>query len=107
MEDLGRVVPVEMAFRAFRKAAVGEPLNPDEKFALYMRYASRIAYWENNHFQYQIGLLPEEQWEASKNSIRRSAKRQPFLDAWESERIQIRKSFADEIDGILREEASK
>ena len=78
-----------------------------QKYALTNRYAARIAYWENNHFQYQIGLLPEEQWEASKNSIRGQANRQAFLDTWEMERFQLRKSFADEIDGLLEEEASK
>ena len=68
-------VPAETEFRAWMKDRAGEPLNPDEKYALTTRYAARIAYWENNHFQYQIGLLPEEQWEASKNSIRGQANR--------------------------------
>ena len=89
------------------KDSAGEPLGPEEKYALIARYAARIAYWENNHFQNQVGLLPEEQWEASKNSIRGHASRQTFLDAWESERFQLRKSFADEIDELLEEQASK
>ena len=89
------------------KERAGEPLNPDEEYALINRFAARIAYWENNHFQYQIGLLPQEQWEASKNSIRGQANRPAFLDAWERERFQFRKSFADEVDGILEEQASK
>ncbi len=99
-------VPAETEFRAWIKELAGEPLSPDEQYALTNRYAARIAYWENNHFQYLIGLLPEEQWEASKNSIRGQAKRQLFLDTWESERFQLRKSFADEIDALLGEEAS-
>ncbi len=94
-------VPAETEFRAFMKERAGEPLNPDETYALMKRYAARIAYWENNHFQYQIGLLPVEQWEASKNSIRGQADRQAFLDTWESERFQLRKSFADEVDTII------
>ena len=52
------------------KDSTGESLSPAERYALTNRFAARIAYWENNHLQYQIGLLPEEQWEASKNSIR-------------------------------------
>lgn len=99
-------VPAETEFRAFMKERAGEPLDPDEEYALTNRYAARIAYWENNHFQYQIGLLPEEQWEASKNSIRGQASQQAFLDTWESERFQLRSSFADEVDGILDEAAN-
>lgn len=30
-----------------------------------------------------------------------------FLDAWERERFQLRKLFADEVDGILDEQSSK
>ena len=105
LENFSIAVPTETEFRAWMKVRTGEPLNPDEKFALTTRYAARIAYWENNHFQYQIGLLPEEQWEASKNSIRGQATQQAFLDTWERERFQLRRSFADEIDVILKEEA--
>ena len=106
LQHFSFAVPAETEFRAGMKDRAGEQLNPDEKYALTNRYAARIAYWENNHFQYQIGLLPEEQWEASKNSIRGRANRQVFLDTWERERFQLRKSFVDEIDGILEEEAS-
>ena len=100
-------VPVETEFRAWMKHSAGQPLDPDEKYALANRYAARIAYWENNHFQYQIDLLPEEQWEASRNSIRGQADQQAFLDTWERERFQLRKSFADEVDQILKEEANR
>ncbi len=107
LQNFNFAVPTETEFRAWMKDRADEPLNPEEKYALTNRYAARIAYWENNHFQYQIGLLPEEQWEASKNSIRGQANQQAFLDTWESERFQLRRSFADEIDEILKEEASK
>lgn len=107
LENFSFAVPTETEFRAWMKDRAGEPLNRDEKYALTTRYSARIAYWENNHFQYQIGLLPEEQWEASKNSIRGQASRQVFLDAWERERFQLRRSFADEVDGILDEAANE
>ncbi len=107
LQNFSVAVPAETEFRAFMKNRSGEPLDPDEQYALINRYAARIAYWENNHFQYQIGLLPEEQWEASKNSIRGQAKQQAFLDTWEMERFQLRKSFAEEIDELLEEETSK
>ena len=105
LQSFYSAVPAETEFRAWLKDSAGEPLSPEERLALTNRYAARIAYWENNHLQYQIGLLPEEQWEASKNSIRGQAERQIFLDTWEQERFQLRRSFSDEVDRILVEEA--
>ena len=105
LQSFYSAVPAETEFRAWMKDSAGEPLTAEERYALTNRYAARIAYWENNHLQYQIGLLPEEQWEASKNSIRGHAERQVFRDTWERERFQLRSSFADEIDRILVEEA--
>ena len=105
LQSVYSAVPAETEFRAWMKDSAGEPLTAEERYALTNRYAARIAYWENNHLQYQIGLLPEEQWEASKNSIRGQAERQVFLDTWERERFQLRRSFVDEVDRILEQEA--
>ena len=105
LQSFYSAVPAETEIRAWIKDEAGESLTPEERFAITNRYAARIAYWENNHLQYQIGLLPEEQWEASKNSIRGQAARPVFLDTWERERFQLRRSFAEEVDRILEEEA--
>ena len=104
LQSFYSAVPAETEFRAWMKDSAGEPLTAEERYALTNRYAARIAYLENNHLQYQIGLLPEEQWEASKNSIRGQAERQVFLDTWERERFQLRRSFVDEVDRILEQE---
>ena len=105
LQSFYSAVPVETEFSAWMKDGAGEALSPEERYAISNRYAARIAYWENNHLQYQIGLLPEEQWEASRNSIRGQADRQLFLDTWEQERFQLRRSFAEEVDRILEDEA--
>ncbi len=105
LQSFYSAVPAETEFRAWMKDSADEPLTAEERYALTNRYAARIAYWENNHLQYQIGLLPEEQWEASKNSIRGQAERQVFIDTWERERFQLRRSFVDEVDRILEQEA--
>ena len=107
LQQLSLVIPPEEIHKAWRKERAGELLSPDDEFAIYIRTAARIAYWENNHFQYQIGLLAEEQWNASKNAIRIAVMGPTFLDVWEIERGQVRKSFADAIDEIVAEATSK
>ncbi len=107
LQQISLVIPPEEIHKAWSKERAGELLSPDDEFAVYIRTASRIAYWENNHFQYQFGLLAEEQWNASKNSIRIAIMEPTFLDVWELERGQVRKSFADAIDEIMAEETSK
>ena len=67
--------------------------------------STRIAYWENNHFQYQLGLLDEEQWKASQNNIRRLSALPDFREMWLVERHEVRKTFADEVDKILAEKS--
>ncbi len=106
LEDRSLSVPAEQVFDAWTKMLAGEPLDLSEEYAIYLRISARIAYWENNHFQYQLGLLSEEQWAASRNSIGQWARRQLFLDSWELERTQVRKSFADAVDEILESELS-
>ena len=108
IQQLGFGMPSEVVHESSRKARAGEELSSDNEFAIYLWKAARIAYWENNHFQYQLGLLSDEQWQASRNAIGRTAKLDPrFLSAWERERTVVRKSFADAVDQILREESVK
>ena len=107
IQQLGFAWPPEIVHESRRKARAGEELGPEDDLAIYISIATRIAYWENNHFQYQLGLLPEEQWEASRNAIRNSARRPRFRENWEIERTVVRKSFADAVDEILAEESQK
>jgi hypothetical protein len=105
IQQLGFSFPPEVAYESWRKARAGEELSPEDELVIHISIAARIAYWENNHFQYQLGLMPEEQWEASRKAIGGMAKRDPrFLTVWNTERTVVRKSFADEVDLILREE---
>jgi hypothetical protein len=101
LQQLSFVVPPEAIDESWRKERAGEELTQDDEFYLYMRTASRIAYWENNHFQYQQGLLSEEQWVASSKAILQRANDPQFRRIWDIEREIVRKSFADVVDEIL------
>jgi hypothetical protein len=105
IDQLAFGMPAEKVYYARLKARSGEDLSAEDEFNLYISLAARIAYWENNHFQFQMGLMTEEQWQASRNSIARRAKIDPnFLVAWARERPVVRRSFAEAVDQILMEE---
>jgi hypothetical protein len=105
MDQLSFGMPAERVYEAVRKSRSGEDLSADEKFAIYISLVARIAYWENNYFQYQMGLMPEEQWQASRNAIAQRAKGDPnFLVAWVRERPIVLRSFAETVDQILIDE---
>ena len=103
LQQLGLAIPADEAHRVRTKEMAGEGLTQEEDWLLYTLAAARFAYWENNHFQYQLGLLDEEQWQASLTAIRTQADTRLFRVYWPSERSRVRKSFADAVDAVLRE----
>ena len=60
---------VERYERAVFKLLDGETLTPREEGLLRFAQNPWFSYWENVHFQYQIGLMSEEQWISSRNSM--------------------------------------
>ena len=107
IDQLSFGTPPEMVYEARRKLRAGEVLSADDEYAIFVATAARVAYWENNHFQYQVGLMSEEQWDASRRSISLRAQDPAFLKAWEEEQYTVRESFADEVNQILRDAARK
>ena len=97
----------DLLHETISKAHAGEPLTDVEKSLLTTHFLPMFSYWENNHFQYQMGLMPEEQWNASRNTIRNYIRRPGFLEWWQRERLQVRKSFADAVDEVIEEQDAK
>jgi hypothetical protein len=62
-----------------------------------------FTYWENNHFQHEMGLLSEEQWIASRKAMDAVAQRPDVQFWWKTEREEMRKSFADVVDELMAE----
>jgi hypothetical protein len=86
-----------------RKYRSGEPLTNDEEYLMEQWFDPFLNYWENNHFQFQMGLLSEEQWISSRNTIKKFARNPIFVEMWTRERDTWRESFAAEIDEAIRE----
>ena len=63
-----------------------------------------FIYYENVHFQYQLSLIGEEEWAASKKLISRGFEVAPCSPVWWSHTKETwRESFASEVDGLLEQ----
>ena len=85
------------------KALSGETLTPAEQNLMFSRLISWLSYWENNHFQYEIGMLSEEQWLSSRNALRGSVAFPEFEEYWARVRPTWRESFAQVVDEVYDE----
>ena len=88
---------------AFYKMANGEELTQGEVSLLGFASNPWFQYWENVHFQYELGLLPESAWQASRRAIASRLRRPIYQEWWESERLYWGESFTREVDKILAE----
>ncbi len=98
----GLLAPEEYS-DALNKLHQGESLNSREKGLLQFAQSPWFQYWENTFFQYQMGLLSESAWLASRNTIRDRLRRPLYQEWWEIERSFWRAEFAQEVDTILAE----
>jgi len=97
----------EPFYDARNRFSAGEELTDIDQSLLWNSWNPMMAYWENNHFQFQLGLMPEEQWIASRNSMRGRANNPYFLEWWEDQRSSWRESFAQAVDAVIEEERAK
>ena len=81
----------------------GQPLTPDDESTIRRSNPTWIAYWENNHFQYQLGMMTAEQWASSRNAIRAWFEFPGNQVWWVKQREIWRESFVVEVDGVISE----
>ncbi len=93
----------ELLYDAYNKVQAGEQLNAGDQILMATGLTPIFTYWENNHFQYEMGLLSEEQWLSSRNAMKAVVQRPDVRFWWQSERAEMRKSFADVIDELMAE----
>jgi len=91
----------ELLYDVYNKASSGEPLNSGDQILMATGLTPIFTYWENNHFQYEMGLLSEEQWVSSRNAMEAVLQRPDVKLWWQSERSEMRKTFADIVDELL------
>jgi hypothetical protein len=60
-------------------------ITPEELVALEYSFAATVSSWENQHYQFESGFLPEEHWQKSLEDMRcmfSSPVYQGLLDGW-------------------------
>jgi hypothetical protein len=91
-----------------RKELAGEPLDSFEQLISDSVYDEVLYFIENNYYQYQLGLLPQEIWDAN---IRAMAAWIPFDenfdDYWLRKRHEWNVSFAPVIDEYVEVSQSR
>jgi len=67
-----------------------------EEFGALIFDARRLLYvYDNNHYQYHAGFLPEDTWQANRADIRRLARRPIFHYLMEANQGSYRPSYVD------------
>ena len=92
---------------AWSKVTANESLDQGDRARLDFWNNPWLSYYENNHFQYQLGLLSAEQWFSSRNAMRTLVRRESFESWWAVNRSSWRESFAQEVDDLMADEAAK
>lgn len=90
----------------YQKLSANESLAPIEKRYYISTTLPWLSYWENIHFQHQMGLLSDEQWLSSRDSLRSVAQIQIFREWWPAQRSSWRESFAREVDLLIAEDSA-
>lgn len=97
----------ELLFNAYNKAMTGEPLTAGDQILMSTGLTPLFTYWENNHFQYQVGLLSEEHWIASLHAMSAVLVRPDVQAWWKTERLEMRESFATVVDDLIEHPAAR
>lgn len=92
-----------MGIEAFQQARnnrfAKRPLSELEQWLLDDDQLLSLLYFDNTHYQYTLGLIPEEEWlvvlDAVKNEARHIVDDGHLLAGWEESKFGFRASFAD------------
>lgn len=77
-------------------------LTPEDKETLADVHYARFTYYENLHFQHQLGLITPEEWSAAMSGLAGDISvRHCVHDWWQEERRHWRKSFALKVDELI------
>ena len=81
----------------------GEELNEYEDAQIRADHYRWLTHWENLHFQFEAGLLSQEQWNASQNGLRYLVQEGSFLEVWKDGQDMWRASYANLINNLLEQ----
>ena len=84
------------------KVTAGDDLTIGERLVVDGVFERTLIFYENNHYQYQLGMVPDELWLATKRSLTSDlVGSKEFRDFWERDRGNWRRSFAAIVDDLI------
>ena len=91
----------QSAWKSFEKDMRGEELTSWERVQVDRYNSMYFNHLENNHYLYQMGLLDQEQWDASLRGIENLMKIEALQRWWVEARLGYRASFANVVDEAI------
>jgi len=80
-----------------------EPLSELERLRVMSRWYSTMRDWENIHYQYQIGMLTEDEWRGFRLNLKSLFGTPTLLEFWANERQYFSQRYQTEVEDILQE----
>ena len=88
--------------QSMNKMDAGEALGDWESGLVNTAHYLFLTYWENIHFQFEYGLMPEEQWQASQRAMANYLRTTPgAMDFWNSAKLAMRVSFVNAVEEVI------
>ena len=87
----------------FRKINSGEEISEQEDDTASNLLVLRLRHWENVHYQYQIGLFDEDEFQAILAAIQSNFEAQYMKDLWNQQRFMYAAEFQSLIDTIAEQ----
>lgn len=81
----------------------GERLTDIERIQAMSRWYSTMRDWENIHYQYQSGMLTEDEWRGFRLNLKSLFDLPILQEYWTNERQFFSSRFQNEVTSILQE----
>jgi hypothetical protein len=85
----------------FVKHLSGKELSPVENLRLQARCYRDMQHWENIHYQFNEGLVSEDQWDGFRKNLISLLAIDAYREYWEHESFHYSDAFQAEISAIL------
>jgi len=90
--------------RIFHRHVSGSTVEPHELVRLQARAYRDFHFWDNAHYQFHEGMLPEEEWRGIRENLKQLMRYvAAYRDYWDGERSSFPTRFQQEVDRMLSE----
>jgi len=97
------IIDPALVDESMAKLARGEELSPHEFGRIQLVNGMLLSHFENSHYLYQLGFVPEEQWVSDKFQLGQLLQDPVLANYWKSNRQSFRQTFARELDALLEQ----